>query len=189
MPDTFITQYLTDAVRQFHTLRALAEQAVAQCSDETLFIVLDEEANSIATLVKHMAGSLQTRWAAFPASAEAIPGRDRDEEFLIQEGETTQVLLEQWEVGWNTLFEALDRLTVEDMAKIIEIRGKSLSVLEAINRQLTHYAYHVGQIVFLAKHFRSGAWQSLSIPRGQSQHYTAATLQPRQAGRDMPSPG
>ena len=188
MPDTFITHYLTDAARQFQNLRVLAEQAMAQCSDEALFTVLDEEANSIATLMKHMAGSLQTRWAAFPASAEAMPGRDRDEEFLVHEGETKQALLEQWEVGWKTLFEALDRLTVEDMAKTIEIRGKSLSVLEAINRQLTHYAYHVGQIVFLAKHLRSGAWQSLSIPQGRPPQFTAAAPQPHQTGRDTPSP-
>jgi hypothetical protein len=164
MSDTFIADYLHDAVRQFHGLRALAEQAMAQTSDQALFAVLDDEANSIATLMKHMAGSMQTRWTAFPDSAEALPGRDRDDEFTVDEGDTKKALLEQWELGWRALFEAFDRLTAEDMAKTVEIRGKPLSVIEAINRQLTHYAYHVGQIVFLAKHLRSGAWRSLSIP-------------------------
>jgi hypothetical protein len=183
MPDAFTPHYLNDAVHQFHTLKTLAEQAMAQISDEDLFTVLDEEANSIAVLLKHMAGSMRARWTAFPSVADETPDRHRDSEFVIEEGDTKGVLLEQWEVGWQALFDALRRLTTEDMAATVSIRGKSLSVIEAINRQLTHYAYHVGQIVFLAKHFRSGAWQLLSIPRGKSEEFTtagpiAAHLQP-----------
>jgi hypothetical protein len=161
MPDAFTPHYLSDAVDQFHSLKALAERAMAQISDEHLFTVLDEEANSIAVLLKHMAGSMRARWTAFPAVADETPDRHRDSEFVIED--------------------ALKRLTTEDMATTVRIRGKSLSVIQAINRQLTHYAYHVGQIVFLAKHFRPGAWQSLSIPRGKSEEFIAAARQRRGA--------
>lgn len=168
MSDAFALHYLNDAVRQFRSLKDLADRAMAQISDEHLFTVLDEEANSIAILLKHMAGSMRARWRAFPATADDPPDRHRDGEFVIEERETKSALIERWETGWQYLFEALARLTPEDMAKTVHIRETSLSVLEAINRQLTHYAYHVGQIVFLAKHLRSGVWQSLSLPRGQS---------------------
>ena len=181
MRDAFMPHYLTDAVRQFHSLKSLAEGALAQLDDTDLFITLDEEANSIAVLLKHMAGSMHTRWARFPATAEDTQGRDRDSEFTADDGDTKEVLIERWEAGWRCLFAALERLTPEDMAKTVAIRGKPLSVIEAINRQLTHYAYHVGQIVFLAKHFRSGAWQSLSIPRGKSDEFTTAAHHRREA--------
>jgi Protein of unknown function (DUF1572) len=181
MPDTFTPHYLNDAVYQFHNLKTLAERAMAQISDADLFTVLDEEANSIAVLLKHMAGSMRARWTAFPTTAEEAPDRHRDSEFVTEEADTKSTLLEQWEAGWQALFDALQRLTPEDMATTVRIRGQSLSVIEAINRQLTHYAYHVGQIVFLAKHFRSGAWQSLSIPRGKSEEFTAAARQRREA--------
>jgi hypothetical protein len=181
MQDAFMPHYLTDAVRQFHSLKSLAEGALAQLDDHALFITLDEGANSIAVLLKHMAGSMHTRWAGFPATAEDTQGRDRDSEFTTDEGDSKEVLIERWEAGWQCLFTALRRLTPEDMAKTVAIRGKPLSVIEAINRQLTHYAYHVGQIVFLAKHFRSGAWQSLSIPRGKSDEFAAAARQRREA--------
>jgi Protein of unknown function (DUF1572) len=181
MQDGFIAHYLADAVRQFHGLKALAEGAMAQINDQDLFTTLDEEANSIAVLLKHLAGSMQARWAAFPASADDAQGRDRDGEFTTAEGDTKEVLVERWEAGWQCLFAALERLTLEDVAKTVRIRGKPLSVIEAINRQLTHYAYHVGQIVFLAKHFRSSAWQSLSIPRGRSDEFSTAARQRREA--------
>jgi hypothetical protein len=181
MPDAFTPHYLSDAVDQFHSLKALAERAMAQISDEQLFTVLDEEANSIAVLLKHMAGSMRARWTAFPSAADETSDRHRDSEFVIEEGDTKRALIERWEAGWQALFDALKRLTTEDMATTVRIRGKSFSAIQAINRQLTHYAYHVGQIVFLAKHFRSGAWQSLSIPRGKSEEFTAAARQRREA--------
>jgi hypothetical protein len=173
MQDVFTLHYLTDAVRQFRSLKALAEGAMAQIDDDDLYTALDEEANSIAVLLKHMAGSMRARWADFPA-AEDTGSRNRDGEFTIVEGDTKEVLLERWNVGWQYLFDALEPLTPVDVAKVVHIRGKPLSVIEAINRQLTHYAYHVGQIVFLAKHFRSGAWRSLSIPRGRSEEFSPA---------------
>lgn len=181
MRDGFTPHYLADAVRQFHGLKSLADGALAQIDDHHLYTTLDEEANSIAVLLKHMAGSMHTRWAGFPATAEDTQGRDRDGEFTTAEGDTKEALIERWEAGWRCLFTALQRLTPEDMAKTVTIRGKPLSVIEAINRQLTHYAYHVGQIVFLAKHFRSGAWRSLSIPRGQFEEFTRAVRQEREA--------
>ncbi|MGH8067282.1 MAG: DUF1572 family protein [Candidatus Entotheonellia bacterium] len=174
MQDAFTPHYRNDAVHQFRGMKALAEGAMAQISDEELFTALDEEDNSIAVILKHMAGSMQARWTAFPSSSDEPPGRNRDSEFAIDEGDTKKALIDRWEAGWQYLFDALEPLTAEDMAKTVRIRGRSLSVIEAINRQLTHYAYHVGQIVFLAKHFRSGAWQSLSIPRGKSEEFTAA---------------
>jgi hypothetical protein len=181
MPDGFAAHYLNDAIHQFRSLKALAEGAIAQIDEHDLFTTLDEEANSIAVLLKHMAGSMRTRWAGFPATAEDAPTRNRDSEFTMAEEDTKAELSERWEAGWQYLFAALEPLTPEDMTKTVQIRGKPLSVMEAINRQLTHYAYHVGQIVFLAKHFRSRTWQSLSIPRGQSDEFTAATGQKREA--------
>jgi hypothetical protein len=180
MPDAFIPQYLTDAVRQFRSLKALAEGAMAQIDPEGLYTVLDDEANSIAVLLKHMAGSMCARWADFPAAAEDTGTRNRDSEFIITDEDSQEVLLERWEAGWRYLIDALERLTPEDMATTLHIRGKPLSVIEAINRQLTHYAYHVGQIVFLAKHLRSGAWRSLSIPRGESKKFSAAMRDKRE---------
>jgi len=174
MPDTFTSHYLNDALTQFRQMKDLADRAMAQIGDDDLFIALDEDANSIAVLLKHTAGSMRERWTAFPADAEGTPGRDRDREFVIEEGDSARSLRHRWEAGWQCLFDAFDRLTPEDVTRTVSIRGKPLSVVEAINRQLTHYAYHVGQIVFLAKHLRSGAWQSLSIPRGKSAEFTAA---------------
>jgi hypothetical protein len=179
MPDEFAAQYLQDAIRQFHSLKALADGALAQTDDHDWFTTLDGEANSIAVLLKHLAGSMRTRWTGFPRTAEDAQDRDRDREFMVVEGDTRALLIEHWEAGWGYLFSALEPLTPDDMSATIHIRGKPLSVVEAINRQLTHYAYHVGQIVFLAKHFRASAWQSLSIPRGKSSEFTAAAGQNR----------
>jgi hypothetical protein len=181
MQDAFAAQYLNDAVRQFRQLKELAERAMAQIGDDELFTALDEEANSIALLMKHMAGSMRARWTDFPGESDEASSRNRDREFAIDEGDTQRALIERWEEAWQCLFDALAPLTTEDMAKTVLIRGRSLSVIEAINRQLTHYAYHVGQIVFLAKHFRSSAWQSLSIPRGKSEEFITAARRRRKA--------
>jgi hypothetical protein len=180
MQDAFTPHYLTDVVRQFRQIKELAEKALAQIRDEEIFIALDEEANSIALLMKHMAGSLRTRWRDFPSASDDEMGRNRDSEFAADEGDIKGVLIEQWEAGWQYLFDAFESLTPEDIVKPVVIRGSTLSVIEAINRQLTHHAYHVGQIVFLAKHFRSGAWQSLSIPRGKSEEFTTAARRRRE---------
>jgi len=181
MQDAFTPHYLNDAVRQFRQLKELAERAIAQISADDLFTALDEEANSIAVLMKHVAGSMRARWTDFPSVSDEASSRNRDSEFAIDEGDTKRALIEHWEAAWQCLFDAIEPLTAEDLAKTILIRGRSLSVIEAINRQLIHYAYHVGQIVFLAKHLRSSAWQSLSIPRGKSKEFITAVRQRREA--------
>jgi hypothetical protein len=174
MQEAITANYLNDAVYQFRNLKELTQKALAQISDEHFFTALDDEDNSIAVVLKHLAGSMQNRWADFPARAEGNPDRQRDSEFSIDEGDSRAALMERSEAGWQCLFDALESLSADDMAKTVLIRGKSLSVIEAINRQLSHYAYHVGQIVFLAKHFQSDRWQSLSIARGQSVEFDAA---------------
>lgn len=180
MQDAIAAQYLNDAVRQFRQLKELAEQALAQISDDEFFIALDEEANSLALLMKHLAGSMRARWINFPSESDEASSRNRDSEFVIDEGDTKSALIEQWQAAWQCLFTAVEPLTADDLAKPVVIRGRSLSVLEAINRQLVHYAYHVGQMVFLAKHFRSIAWQSLSIPRGKSVEFITAARRKRE---------
>lgn len=171
--------YLEEAVRQFRKLKGLADSAVAQVADEDLFVMLDEESNSIAIIMKHLAGNMQSRWRDFLTSDGEKPDRNRDSEFVLEDGETKNSVLERWEDGWRCLFEALAPLTPKDLSRTVLIRGEPHSVMEAMNRQLTHYAYHVGQIVFLAKHFAAGKWQSLSIPRGKSQEFNAAMRKKR----------
>jgi len=165
--------FLQDAVHQFRKLKELADRAVAQVADEDLFATLDEEANSIAIIMKHMAGNMRSRWMDFLTSDGEKPDRHRDSEFVIEAGDTKDGILERWEAGWRCVFETLAPLAAEDLSRTVLIRGELHSVIEAINRQLTHYAYHIGQIVLLAKHLAAGRWQSLSIPRGKSEEFNA----------------
>ncbi len=138
-----------------------------QVSDEEFFKAIDEEANSIAVIVKHIAGNLRSRWTDFLTSDGEKADRNRDTEFELM-NDTRESLMAFWEKGWQTLFEAIEPLTAEDFEKTVTIRGEPHTICEAINRQMTHYAYHVGQITFLAKHFRASEWKSLSVPRGRS---------------------
>ncbi len=160
--------YLDDALRQFRELKTLAEKALAQVTDEELFTALDSEGNCIAVIMKHISGNQRSRWRDFLTSDGEKPDRYRDSEFEVAGREPRESLLMRWEEGWSCLFSALEPLQERDLMRPVTIRGKSHTVVEAINRQLTHYAEHVGQIVFLAKHFRAGEWKSLSIPRGKS---------------------
>lgn len=166
--------YLNDARRQFHALKKQADLALAQVSNDDWFVMLDGESNNLALIVKHLAGNLRSRWTDIFTSDGEKPDRDRDSEFVIADGETKDVLQTKWEAGWQCLFATLDSLNVADLSRAILIRNEPLAVIEAINRQLTHYAGHVGQIVFLAKHLASDHWQSLSIPRGQSTAFNAS---------------
>jgi hypothetical protein len=166
----FTTSYITDAVSLFRHYKRLAEHAMEQVSDEQLFTVLDSEANSIAIIVKHMTGNMRSRWTDFLTSDGEKPGRDRDGEF-VDPPATRAALLAEWENGWECLFAAIQRLTDADLSRTITIRGEAHSVMQAINRQLAHYPYHVGQIAFLAKHFAGDHWQSLSVPRNQSAEF------------------
>ena len=156
--------YLTDVRSRFNNLKKLADDALKQ-ADADFFTVLGSEDNSLAVIVKHLSGNMVSRWGNLEEDGESR-ARDRDAEFVIAESQDE--LIKRWETGWDTLFRALDSLNPDKLLDTVTIRGEAHSVLQAINRQLSHYAYHVGQIVFLAKHFRGEAWESLSIPRGGS---------------------
>jgi len=166
----FTTSYLKDAVALFRHHKKLGERAMEQVTDEQLFIALDQEANSIAIVVKHMVGNMRSRWSDFLTSDGEKPARDRDAEF-IDPPETRDALLSEWEAGWAQLFQALAPLTDADLGRTVTIRGEAHSVMQAINRQLAHYPYHVGQIVLLAKHFAWEKWESLSVPRNRSAEF------------------
>ncbi|MBS1587626.1 MAG: DUF1572 domain-containing protein [Bacteroidetes bacterium] len=164
--------YLGSAKRQFLYYKQLGEGAMVQVQDDDLFRQLNEESNSIATIVKHMRGNMLSRWTDFLTTDGEKPWRQRDGEFE-NDWNSRELLMAKWEEGWKCLFDALDSLTDADLSKIIYIRNEGHTVLEAINRQLAHYPYHVGQIVYLAKMFRNEGWKSLSIPRNSSQDYNS----------------
>ena len=166
--------YLDDCLLQLRKLKAQADKAIAQIDDDALFAVLDPEANSIALIMKHMAGNMRSRWTDFLTSDGEKPDRGRDREFERYASDTKEAVLAAWEDGWNRVIEAISSLRPDDFSRSVTIRGERHSVLEAINRQLTHYAAHVGQIVLLAKHYTGSAWQSLSIPRGKSREFDVA---------------
>jgi hypothetical protein len=166
----FTTSYLEDAIGVFRHYKQMAEGAMAQVSDKELYASMDPEMNSIAVIVKHMAGNMCSRWTDFLVSDGEKPNRNRDCEFELPPDDR-EALIALWEAGWTTLFSALDPLTEADLSRTVSIRGEAHSVMQAMNRQLAHYPYHCGQIVFLAKHFRHENWQSLSVPRGRSDEY------------------
>jgi hypothetical protein len=171
--DSPASHYLADVVDQFRKLKGLGDRALAQVRDEDLFVALDPESNSLAVLIQHMAGNLRSRWTDFLSSDGEKPDRDRDSEFVVTAGTTRAELQDHWEEGWRCLFQALTALHEEDLAMTVLIRAEPHSVIKAINRQLTHYGYHIGQIVFLAKHFASDTWKTLSVPRGASKAFNA----------------
>ena len=171
MNDSLARHYLEDSLSNFRGYKKLAEGAINQVSDEEFFVALDEEANSIAVIIKHMVGNMLSRWTDFLNSDGEKPDRNRDMEFVMTPETTRDELLAAWERGWACVFDAIEPLKPEDLMRIVLIRGEEHTALNAINRQTTHYAYHIGQIVFLAKHFRSGQWKSLSIPRNKSAEF------------------
>ncbi len=166
----FTTSYLEDSLTLFRYYKNLAERAMAQVTDEELLAVLDDEMNSIAVIVKHMAGNMRSRWTDFLTSDGEKPDRQRDAEF-VDPPSTREALLAAWEEGWQCLLGTLEALSEEDLQRTITIRGEAHSVMQAINRQVAHYSYHCGQIVFLAKHFKHDEWQSLSVPRRKSAEF------------------
>jgi hypothetical protein len=170
--EAMITEdYVSLVCREFERLKRLADRAIEQMPSECFFSAPGREDNSVAVIVKHMGGNLLSRWTDFLASDGEKPGRARDTEFVILKDDTRETLLDRWEQGWCALFSALKPLKTDDVSRVVTIRGEPLSVLQAINRQLTHYAYHVGQIVYVAKHYSGDKWNSLSIPRGQSAQF------------------
>ena len=169
------TSYLQDSIGLFRYYKKLAERAMEQCPDDALFISLDAESNSIAIIVKHLAGNMRSRWLDFLTTDGEKPNRNRDTEFEAPPATRAQ-LMEQWERGWKYVFDALEPLTESDLTRTVTIRTEPHSVMQAINRQVAHYAHHVGQILFLAKHLtftKTDKWESLSVPRGQSADFTA----------------
>jgi hypothetical protein len=164
-------EYLKDVRAQFVKLKELAEKALTQVHDDELNVTLDAESNSIAVIMKHMAGNMRSRWTDFLTTDGEKPDRERDQEFVIDGTNSRAQILATWEDGWSCLFAAISALTPNDLGKKVQIRGQGHTVVEAINRQLIHYAEHVGQIVLLAKHYAGPNWQSLSIPRGKSKEY------------------
>lgn len=174
MTHQLTNSYLKDSIELFRYYKKLAERALEQCTDEGLFIALDDESNSIAIIVKHTAGNMKSRWMNFLTSDGEKPDRNRDSEFE-DPPQTREMLLATWETGWNYLFAALAPLKEEDLARTVTIRGEPHSVMQAINRQIAHYSYHVGQIIFLAKHLaaNSGKWAAITVPRGQSKQFAS----------------
>jgi hypothetical protein len=166
----FTTSYLKDSLDLFRYYKKLAERAMAQVSDEQLFSELDEGGNSIAIIVKHMAGNMRSRWVDFLTADGEKPDRNRDGEFEDPPA-TREALMQQWDEGWGYVFHALDPLSDADLGRTVTIRGEAHSVMQALNRQVAHYSMHIGQIVMLAKHFAHDHWQSLSIPRNRSAEF------------------
>jgi len=160
--------FLTVALRTFRGYKKRTEAVFAQLRPEDWFQLIDPEANSIAMIVKHMAGNMRSRWTDFLTSDGEKPNRDRDSEFVLDSSTTAEQVMDWWQQGWQLVFAAVEPLTAEDLSRKVTIRGQEHTVLEAINRQLTHYAEHIGQIILLAKHFRGAEWKSLSIPKGES---------------------
>ncbi|HEV2915889.1 MAG TPA: DUF1572 family protein [Pyrinomonadaceae bacterium] len=184
MDDSVGQNYLDDALANFRDYKRLAERAFAQVDEAEFFSTPDEESNSIGIIIKHMAGNMTSRWTDFLTTDGEKPDRNRDMEFVLAPEATRDELVSYWERGWAQVFQAIEELRPEDLARQVEIRGKTHTVVEAINRQLTHYAYHVGQIVFLAKHLRASEWQSLSIPRNRSAEFNAYLARTAEAPAD-----
>ncbi len=176
------TNYLQSAKRQFLYYKSLGDKAMEQLSDQELFWQPNQESNSIATIVKHLWGNMLSRWTNFLTEDGEKPWRNRDAEFEndIQSGTD---LLRRWEEGWNCLFGALEGMTEADLQRLIYIRNEGHTALEAINRQLAHYPYHIGQMVYVAKMLKNDAWKSLSIPRNQSKAYNTEKFSQEKAQR------
>ena len=172
--DAIVQNYLDDSRSAMRAYKKLAEKAIAQLKDDEFFVTLDDEGNSVAVVMKHMAGNMISRWTDFLTSDGEKPNRNRDMEFVIETNTTKDDVLAYWQRGWQCVFDALEPLHPEDCEKTITIRGEKHTIVQALNRQLMHYAYHIGQIVFLAKHFRATEWTSLSIPRNRSAEFNAS---------------
>lgn len=163
-------QYLESAKKEFGYYKLLGEKTFSQLTDEQLFIEANSESNSIATIVKHLRGNMLSRWTDFLTTDGEKEWRKRDEEFE-NDISTREELLQKWQEGWSCLFKALDSISDDDLSRVIYIRNQGQTILEAINRQLSHYPYHIGQIVFIGKMLNDKNWNSLSIAKGGSKEY------------------
>jgi hypothetical protein len=174
---SFEKHFLENTIGVFKNYKSLAEKSFAQLNDDKAFHYQpDPESNSIAIIIKHMSGNMISRWTDFLTTDGEKQDRNRDSEF-IDGSESPEQLMRLWDRGWNVLFNTLNSLTEKDVMKTVTIRGEGLTVMQALNRQIAHYAYHIGQIVFLAKHIKSTEWKSLSIPKNKSaEHLKGAYL-------------
>jgi hypothetical protein len=164
----FRAAYLTDIRRAFVYYKTLGERSLSQISDDDLHTRVDAEANSIAIIIKHLVGNLRSRFTAFLTSDGEKPDRDRDAEFEMPERSSRQATMDWWTEGWSIALSAVEALTPDDLDQRVYIRGEEFLVMEALNRSLHHSAYHVGEIVLLAKHFAGSRWSALTIPKGKS---------------------
>lgn len=164
----FEQHYLDESLHQLRKLKSQADGALAQIGDEQLFATLGPESNSIAVIMKHVAGNMRSRWTDFLMADGEKPERDRDGEFELGDGDTAERIRARWEEGWRLVLDTIGSLSPADLERTVGIRGEAHTVIEAINRQVTHYAGHVGQVVFLARHYVGEQWRSLSIPKGRS---------------------
>src|SRR5579872_4022648 len=171
----FTASYLEDSLLLFKFYKQLAEKAMQQVSDQQLMTVLDEEMNSIAIIMKHMAGNMRSRWTDFLTSDGEKPDRNRDSEFAAPP-KTRKEVMSIWNQGWDRVFAALEPLSDSDLERKVLIRNEPHSVMQAINRQIAHYSYHCGQIVFLAKHLKGSSWKTLSVPRNKSADFNRRVL-------------
>ena len=162
--------YLESSKKQFAYYKLLGEKTFEQVADDDLFWQYNPECNSIATVVKHLSGNMLSRWTDILTTDGEKPWRNREEEFS-NNIKSRDAMIAVWEKGWQCLFNALVQIQEEDLTKIIYIRNQGHTILEAINRQLAHYPYHVGQIVFMGKMICGTQWKSLSIPRGESNRF------------------
>jgi ribosomal-protein-alanine N-acetyltransferase len=177
MSENLAQHYLENVIVEFRSLKKLGDRAMEQLDDEQFFVTLDPESNSIAVIVKHLAGNMRSRWVDFLTSDGEKPDRYRDQEFIIGENAKRAEVVELWERGWRHVFDAIEPLRPDDVMRTVIIRGEPHTVLQAINRQLGHYAAHVGQIIFLAKHLKSTEWKTLSVPRGQSEQFNQMMIE------------
>ncbi len=183
------SHYLDEVRRQFRGYKRLGEGAISQLKDPELFVTLDPESNSVAVLVKHLAGNMRSRFTDFLTSDGEKPERNRDTEFDVGSQTARAAIMDWWEQGWARVFSAIEVLKPEDLMQTVTIRGEPHTVLQALNRQLAHYSAHVAQIIFLAKHLRSSEWKTLSIPRGKSEEYKRKALSERKTAPAGPDAG
>lgn len=170
MAHQFTTSYTKDAIELFRYYKRLGDNAIAQCPDDKLCAEIDPESNSIAIIMKHMAGNMRSRWTDFLTSDGEKPDRQRDSEFEAP-AKTRAELIAAWESGWKLLFDALAALSDGNLSGTVTIRSEPHSVMQAINRQIAHYSYHIGQIVYLARHFAGSQWKTLTIPKHKSTEF------------------
>jgi hypothetical protein len=177
----FALTYYDEVRRSFRGYKRLADGGLAQLNDEEFFRAPDSESNSVAVVVKHVAGNLRSRWQDFLTTDGEKPDRNRDQEFVLGPEDTRQDLMRRWEKGFQIVFETIESLTAEDFSRTVTIRGEPHTILQAMNRSLMHTAYHVGQILYVGKHLRGAAWTMLSIPKGKSQEFNAMKPEDRKA--------